>query len=139
VQNARLVAFLQQRQHQVGEQHRGQVIDAELHFVAVAGEFLLGRHHAGVVDQHVQFTEFAVDQSRVVAHIFQIGKVQRKQSHFGVRMAVLDASDGGLALGLVATGQGHFRAVAGQLFGGTVADAGIAAGNQNTLAHGLLR
>ena len=117
------------------EQHRGQVIYPELHFVTVFGELLLGGHHAGIVDQHINVAQFLIELSGAIAYLFKVCQIQGKQAHFCLWVGVLDFGDGGLPLGLVAAGEDNLRAAAGQLLCRAETNAGIAAGDQYAFAH----
>ena len=94
------------RQEEVREREVPEVVGADLHLEAVGGPLLRDRHHAGVVDQHV---EVAVPGVGERAHRGEVGEVELPD--LGVPV---DRRGRGAASGDVADGEHDPRAGAGR-------------------------
>ena len=111
------------RQQQVGQGERAEVVGPELALEAVGGPGERWRHHAGVVDQHVD----RLGRSRGEG----LDRVQPGQVELAYADLTTDVGGGPLALADVADGQGDPGPGPGEHPGGLEADPAVASGDHH--------
>ena len=124
-------AVIEARPQQRGHQVRTEHVRGEHQLVALGGLRALGRHHAGVVDEHVQR---ALERGRVGAHGRERADVEHVDDEVGARDLALELALDPLAVLPAAHGHAHGRAEAGEPGGGGAAEAGLRAGDDRDLA-----
>ena len=118
---------------QVGHQHRTQHVHRHAELVALRGRGARGRHHPGVVDEHVH--PLLGELGDEAAHVVEVADVAA--AHVDPRAGDRPAQllGGALALGLVADHQHDLRAAPREPLGGGGAETGRRTGDERDAAR----
>ena len=123
-----------QRQQQPGERKVPQVVGAELHLEPVGGRAVRDRHHARVVDQHVEPAVGSRKRFGEAADQTPGWRDRAPSPPVGARHRGTDGRGRLLAFGRVAHSQHDVRALPGQHFGRLKPKPTVGAGDQRGLA-----
>ena len=110
-----------------------QVVRAELHLEPVSGRAARDRHHAGVVDQHVEPAVRCGKRFSEAADGRQAGEIQGHHFQVGIRQRGTNIRSSLLAFRRVAHSQRHGRALPGQHLGCLEPQPTVSAGDQRGL------
>ncbi len=124
------------RQEPAGQGEMAEMVGAKLAFVALRGGLALrDRHHAGVVDQQVQAPAAGQERRAESLDRREVGQVELGQLGVAGRRLGVNPFQRRRAPGAVTGGQQHVGTAAGQLQHGLIAQADVAAGDENCPAR----